>query len=713
MKEQIFSELYKNKNIKLSKFTLKKTLNIKDKKNDKFEDSLKELLKENVIIKNKKHKYSLNNKYKLYVGHFNTNNNGNFVYITQNENSTLNEPIKKILIEDENYNYIFNGDTVIVDLIDENNAIILSVIKRKIKNIIGTYIPVNEREGIVIPENKELNIEIIIDNKDDFHINGYDKVLVSITQYPNKKKKAKGVIKQVLGFQYNYNNDYKSIISQFNIVENFTPKTIKQVEKISDKISPNDLINRVDLTNKCIFTIDGENSKDLDDAISIEKKDGLYKLGIHIADVSHYIPENSSLDNEALNRGTSVYLINKVIPMLPKKLSNNLCSLKPFETKLTLSVFMDINNNGEVVNYKICESYIQSKSKLYYKNVSDFLEYGKDLILHENAKNTNIQNEIENSLKIAFELQKILEKKRINRGSLNFDFKESEIKLDNNNVPISVKPYEIRIGNKIIEEFMIITNETVAYHFNKIEIPFVYRIHEKPCEEKLTNFINYIKDLDEYKDMNIISDISPKELQKILEMTNGETINTTINLMLLKCLKQAKYSPIEIGHYALATPYYSHFTSPIRRYPDLQIHRIIKDYLNNRLNLVRIEELKYKVKKSSNISSIKERDAQQAEITYENLKKAEYMLDKIDMEFIGTITQVSKQYCNIVLSNTIEGIILLNKIDDSFEILQEDCIIRGINSNVKFVVGMVVNVVLKKVVLEEQLIIFDFKKGDE
>ena len=712
-KELILKEILKNRCKQFTKVELKKILNVEGKKghNKLFIKDLKSLIKENVIIKNKKGKYNLNNSfYNLFLGKFIQTDKGFNFCVSVSKNK---KEIREVYINKNNIKNSMHGDFVLVEITKKNQdgkaeGKVISVLTRAIKTLVGTFIKDKKNNfAFVIPDNSKINYDIYIPNNCFKTAKNFDKVIVNITRYPEGDRKPEGIISEILGFKYDIGIDYLSIINEYNFKEVFNPKVLQQVEKIKEKISDYDLKGRRNLTDMCIFTIDGEDSKDLDDAVSIQRlKNGNYRLGVHIADVSHYVKEDTPLDKEALSRGTSIYMINKVIPMLPKKLSNNLCSLNPLTTKLTLSVFMDINKNGQVIKYDIFESYISSKSKLFYKNVSDFLEEKNDLKVSEEIKGTQMEFDIKNSLVLAKELKDILEKKRLRRGALDFQFAEACIDLDSEDRPVSVKAYERRVSNDIIEEFMIVTNETVAEHFNKLEIPFVYRVHEKPKQEKIEQFLGFVRELG----YDIRDEISVENLQYILKQAEGKIEEEAVNLLLLQCMEQAKYLPDELGHFGLGSSYYSHFTSPIRRYPDLQIHRIIKDYLNGKINKVRIEQLRRKVTDSSRISSKRERQAEKCENEYKNLKKAEFMEDKINNVFDGIITGISRFNCKVTLDNTIEGEVSLNKVnDEDFKVLREGCSLIGLTSNRKITIGDKVKVRLVNVNLEEQLIIFKFE----
>ena len=413
-----------------------------------------------------------------------------------------------------------------------------------------------------------------------------------------------------------------------------------------------------------MVTIDGEDAKDLDDAVSIEKlPNGNYKLGVHIADVSHYVRENNPLDKEAFKRATSVYLIDRVIPMLPRKLSNGICSLNPKVDRLTLSCIMEIDHKGKVVNHEIVESVIRTNERMTYTDVTKILEDNDEELIKR-------YDYLVDDFKTMKELCKILRAKRTKRGAIDFEIAEAKIILNELGKPIEIKPYDRAISNRMIEEFMLVANETVAEHMFWTHLPFVYRIHENPDDEKLTKFKEFIHNLG--YNINWTEEIRPKTLQDIIEKVKGKSEETVVNTLLLRSMMQARYAPECTGHFGLAAQYYCHFTSPIRRYPDLQIHRIIKEYLHGKIDEKRENKLKNIVGHSAKQSSEMERKAQDAEREVDDLKKAEYMQDRIGEEFEGVISSVTSFGVFVELPSTIEGLVHITDLDDDYYIYEED-----------------------------------------
>ena len=481
-----------------------------------------------------------------------------------------------------------------------------------------------------------------------------------------RSRSPEGVVIEVLGKKGDVGIDILTIIKKYGLPEEFPLKVQNFTDSISDEVEEEEKVKRRDLRNIKMVTIDGEDAKDLDDAVSIEKlSNGRFKLGVHIADVSHYVKEKNPLDKEALKRGTSVYLIDRVIPMLPKKLSNGICSLNPKLDRLALTCFMTIDNNGKVIEHEIMESLIKTNERMTYTDVTKIL---KD----KDAEVMNRYSDLVEDFQNMEELCNILYAKRLKRGAIDFEFSESKIILNEFGKPVEIKPYEREIANRIIEEFMLVCNETIAEHMFNEHLPFVYRIHENPDSEKLQKFKEFVYNLGFAMNWNTgKEEIDPKDLQKVLGEFKGKKEEIVVNTLLLRSMMQARYSPENTGHFGLAAEYYCHFTSPIRRYPDLQIHRIIKEYLNKKINDTRIIKLNNFVEYSSKQSSETERTAQEAEREVDDLKKAEYMLERIGEEADGIISSVTSFGIFVELPNTIEGLVHITALDDDYYIYNE------------------------------------------
>ncbi len=488
------------------------------------------------------------------------------------------------------------------------------------------------------------------------------------------------------------------ILNEYHIMPQFPPGAVKMAERMPTAVSVKDLEGRCDLTHMLIITIDGDDAKDFDDAVSLEMlDDGKYLLGVHIADVSHYVTDNSPIDRAAFLRGTSVYLIDTVIPMLPFELSNELCSLKPNEIRLTLSVFMTITPRGKVEKYEICKSYIRSHDRMTYKNTAKILEGDKAMC----EKYPHLVSMLKNMEKLAA----VLKKRRISRGAVEFVTHESKITLDKEGKPINVERYPIEVSNNIIEEFMLICNETVAKHMQKKALPCVYRIHEKPDLTRIERLGEILPVLGvdfEYK-----SDMTPKDFQEVLKRAEGMDCFDAVNYLVLRAMTKAKYSEKNLGHFGLAAGDYCHFTSPIRRYPDLAVHRILKAELESE-NSGKTEHFKELAVSASLASSVCEINAADAEIAWKNVKKAEYMSEKIGEEYEGHITHVTASGFFVELENTVEGFVPARTIEDDVYILADNGVsLSGLNLRKTFTVGDAVKIRVAAVDTENRRVDFE------
>ena len=629
-----------------------------------FDNFLNELEEDGVICKTKKGKIIAPKSIGYFVGKFVSHRKG-FGFVESDEEYT-----QDLFIPINDINGAMHNDRVMAEIVtpatDEKRAEgkIVKIIEREVTKIVGTFQP-SKSFGFVVPDDKKFNKDIYIPKRFFSGARENDKVVCQITVWPKEDRKPEGKIIEVLGQKGLKEVEIHSIIKAHGLPEEFPKKVMEEADYVAVSIPQEEIDRRVDLRDLKIFTIDGDDAKDLDDAISIEKLDnGNFKLGVHIADVTHYVREKSKLDKEALKRATSVYLVDTVIPMLPKKLSNGVCSLNPHEDKLTLSVFMEINHKGEVVKYDICESIIDSKARMTYTDVSDILENDDDVLKEK-------YYDLVEEFKDAEVLAKILMNRRTKRGSIDFDFPEAKIMLNEKGEVTDIKEYERRISNKMIEEFMLVTNETVAEHFFWLGIPFVYRIHETPAEEKMQNLSKFISTFG-YTIKGDMEEVHPKALQSIVEIIKGKREEEAISAIMLRSLRQARYSPECVGHFGLAAKYYSHFTSPIRRYPDLQIHRIIKEHLNNKLNQKRQDQLKNIVEYASTQSSERERSAELAERDVKDYYKATYMYNKIGEEFDGKVSSVTSFGIFIELEDTVEGLIRLANMNDDYYIFDEE-----------------------------------------
>ncbi len=645
-----------------------KIFNINKNEYKSFKKAIKTMEKEGLLARDESDKLGLAQRMGVITGKIEIHDRG-FGFLIPDI-----EGIKDLFIAKTNLMGAMNGDRVVAKIIKEGRngkrteGIIINIVERVNKNIVGIYED-NKSFGFVLPEDKRIQNDIFISKKDR---NGAKKgqiVMVEITRWPDgKRKNPEGKVVEILGRPGDKGIDIDIIIRKYNLPEDFPPSVLNSALDIEDFITEDEIKGRLDLRNIKMVTIDGEDAKDLDDAVSIERlENGNFKLGVHIADVTHYVKERSVIDKEAFKRATSVYLIDRVIPMLPKKLSNGICSLNPKVDRLTLSCIMEVNRQGKVVNHTIAQSVIKTNERMTYTDVTKILR-DNDAELIERYK------DLVDDFKAMEELCKILRKKRLDRGAIDFDFEECKIILDEKGKPIDIKPYERAIANRMIEEFMLLANETVAEHMEKLKVPFVYRIHENPDAEKLEKFKAFIYNLG-YNDITWGEEVNPKALQRVLDKFKGENEETIISTLLLRSMMQARYSPECAGHFGLAADYYCHFTSPIRRYPDLQIHRIIKEYLNKELTENRSKKLVSIVDSAAKQSSEMERVAQEAEREVDDLKKAEYMKDRIGEIFEGMISSVTGFGAFVELPNTIEGLVHITSFRDDYYIYDEDRLI--------------------------------------
>ncbi|MDU4862947.1 MAG: ribonuclease R [Terrisporobacter othiniensis] len=685
LKESLLGLISDNHYNPLKKEELALIFNIHPAEMPMFYNFLDELEEDGYIVRTKKGRVMSPNQMGLFVGKFVSHRKG-YGFVESDE-----EFKQDLFIPKDDINGALHNDRVMAEVVtpatDDRRAEgkVIKIIKREVTRVVGLF-QENKSFGFVVPDDKKFNQDIFIPKRVFSGAKNDDKVVCEITVWPQENRKPEGKIIEVLGQKGERGVEIDSIIRAHGLPEEFPKKVIEEANYVADQDLGDEMGRRVDLRDLNIFTIDGEDAKDLDDAISIEVlPNGNYKLGVHIADVTHYVKEKNKLDKEALKRATSVYLVDKVIPMLPKQLSNGVCSLNPFEDKLTLSCIMEIDSHGKVVNSEIAETVINSKARMTYTEVSDILE--KD---DEKLKKT-FAPQVDDFIK-AEKLARILMERRKIRGAIDFDFPEAKIILNGNGEVADIKHYERRISNKMIEEFMLIANETVAEHFYWLQLPFVYRIHETPSAEKMEDLKKFIATFG-YTIKGDLENVHPKEIQGIVEKIKGTKEEESISTIALRSMKQAKYSPQCVGHFGLAAKYYCHFTSPIRRYPDLQIHRIIKEQLNNKINNKRQEQLAHIVEYASTQSSERERAAELAERDVHDYYKACYMADKVGQEFDGTVSSVTSFGMFIELENTVEGLIrLANMRDDYYIYNQETYTIMGERTHKTFKIGDTVRI---------------------
>ncbi len=626
---------------------------------------------------------------------------GKFVLSSQNFGFVLCDG-GDIFVSKKNSLGAFDGDEVLVKVVGraykdkKREGKVLKIISRDNDNLLATY---RDFGSYGIAELDRKNIQVKILKQDSLNAQEGDKVVIDIV--PGRV--ICGKVIEVIGSLDKKGNDIKYFLRQNKVRETFPQEVLDVAGKIPQEVDKSKLKNRVDLTNEVIFTIDGVGAKDLDDAISLKKDNmGNYVLGVHIADVGEYVKLNGIIDKEAYERGTSIYFLNYVIPMLPKELSNGICSLNPGVIRLTLSVEMKINDKGEVIDSKIFESYIKSKHRLNYDEVLEVIE--------GNVDTQNRLSDIKDVLLQMYELSQILDKRRTDFGALNFEIPEGEVVLDENGKAIDVVKSEATKSTKLIETFMVVANETVALTYNQLKIPFVYRVHEKPDGEKIKSFFNFVDSLGLKlpSETGDSKDISPKYLQKILEEVKQDDKKGVVNMVMLRSLKKAKYFEKCLGHFGMALKFYCHFTSPIRRYPDLTIHRIIKEHLHGNLSFVKSKEMQDFVVKSSEKSSIQERVAEDTERAITDYKKCEYLENYIGKEFLGIISGVTNRGFFVELDNTCEGLVPMSSLKEFYNYDEERLML--VSKNHFFRIGERVQIKVESVDKLERKVNFEFIK---
>lgn len=555
----------------------------------------------------------------------------------------------RVLIREKNHGQQFGNRT---------EAAVVRVISHGIANVIGVYEPGNGF-GFVIPNNKKIAYDIFIPKEASCGAVKGSIVIADIKDYGDDKKSPSGVITEVIGHIDDPSTDIISVVRSRNIPVDFPDDVLSQLERIPESVSEEELSGRRDFRELDTVTIDGEDAKDLDDAITLSYKDGIYTLGVHIADVSNYVRENSPLDKEALNRGTSNYLIDSVIPMLPHKLSNGICSLNAGVDRLTLSCVMDIDEKGKVLGHEIVEGVINVNERMNYTDVNKLITRAEDAPVERYRDLIPLFDRMQ-------ELSRIIRAKRHERGSIDFDMAETEIKVDENHKPVEICAHDRNDATKLIEDFMLMANEVIAEDFFWQELPFEYRTHEAPDPVKVDILAQTIKNFGIYFKTAAHDNIHPKEFQKLLKKIEGEPYEAMISKLTLRSMQQARYSTECTGHFGLACKYYCHFTSPIRRYPDLQIHRIIKEQLHGTLDQERIRHYSRLLPKVAADNSFKERRAEEAEREVTRLKEIEYMSERIGSEYAGVISGFSQQNIFVELENTVEGAISVAALEDDY-----------------------------------------------
>ena len=655
-------------------------LNIPREDRTQLEEVLNALMAEGKVEISKKGKY-FKSEGKFVIGKFVGNQRG-FGFVEQEEG-------EDIFIPENQVHGAMHGDTVQAMVLPKNTGkrregTIVKILARAVTTLVGTY-EKNKNFGFVIPDNQKFGQDIFVPLEQSRGAVTGHKVVVEITNYGKYGKKPEGKVTEIIGHVNDSGTDIMSIIRGYDLPMEFPEKVLKQAENVSKPVSGADMAGRMDLRSWQTVTIDGEDAKDLDDAITLTMDGDNYKLGVHIADVTNYVQEGSALDAEAVGRGTSVYLVDRVIPMLPHTLSNGICSLNAGEDRLALSCIMIIDPKGNVIDHKIAETVICVDRRMSYTNVKKILAEKDEAIIAEYQELVPMFERMER-------LAAILREKRRLRGSIDFDFPETKIILDKNGKPMDIAPYDRNVATKIIEDFMLIANETVAQDYFWQEIPFVYRTHDNPDPEKIQKLATFINNFG--FSLRIGQDeVHPKELQKLLGKIEDTPQEGLISRLTLRSMKRAKYTTVSTGHFGLATKYYCHFTSPIRRYPDLQIHRIIKENLRGKMTEKRIDHYDSILPQIANSCSELERRADEAERETEKLKKVEYMSDHIGEVFEGVISSITTWGIYVELPNTIEGMIHVSNLPgDYFRYQEETYEMVGEVTNIRYKLGQHVKI---------------------
>lgn len=652
------------------------------------------------LVRTRKNRFGLPEKMNLFRGRIEMNKKG-FAFLIPDD-----EKMDDVYIHSSDLNSAMNNDRVIVRIerkghrSNRKEGVVIRILERANDRIIGTF-EEGRGFGFVIPDDSRILHDIFIPKENTAGAVTGHKVIIEIEEFPKGRKSATGKVVEILGHKNDPGMDIVSIIYKHGIKMDFPEEVLEEAGKAPDTVTEDEIANRRDLRNETIVTIDGADAKDLDDAIRVEQLDnGNYLLGVYIADVSYYIKEGSAMDKEAEERGTSVYLVDRVIPMIPHRLSNGICSLNEGEDRLVLGCEMEIDADGNVVAHEIFEGVIRSTKRMTYKAVNQMLvDQDEDVRAEYKA------------LVPMFELMETvaatLRRKRMKRGAIDFDFKEAQVLVDGDGKATDVIIRERSVAERLIEEFMLCTNETIAEHFHWLEVPFIHRIHETPDEGKLETFFEFLAGLGIVV-KGTANEIHPLELQKVLDRVRGEKEEMVISKLMLRSMKQAKYDPVSVGHFGLSTDFYTHFTAPIRRYPDLTVHRLIRTYLiHGDLSNDTLRKWKEALPDIAQHSSQMERAAVDAEREVDDLKKAEYMLDKIGNEYTGIISSVTSFGLFVELENTVEGLVHVSyMVDDYYHFSERHHALIGEMSGKVYRIGEQVDVKVLDVNVDERSVDF-------
>ncbi|MGB4287094.1 MAG: ribonuclease R [Tepidanaerobacteraceae bacterium] len=672
-------------------------LNIDPKETDLLLKTLNYLEKQGLVVKNRRGKYGVPEKMNLIVGKL-EGHPGGYAFLLPDD-----PEIDDIYISREDMNGAMHGDRVLVRpkiAAKANSKVegeVIRILQRALKTVVGT-VERGKHFSFVVPDDKRIFYDLYVPKDKTIGAKNGQKVVAKITEWPEKRRNPSGEIVEILGYPDEPGVDVLSIIKKYELPLDFPEKVKRQVQQIPDEVLREDLVGREDFRHLKTITIDNEDAKDLDDAVSIEKTSDGYRLGVHIADVSYYVEEKSPLDVEALKRGCSVYLVDRVIPMLPPKLSNGICSLNPRADRLTMSVIIDFDSEANIKGYKITPGVIKTCERMTYTQVNKILE-------EEDKETIECFDYLVEDLHWMKELAEKLSHKRFARGSLDFELDEAKVILDENGHPVDVVKEERRISSSIIEEFMIVANEVVAEHIFWLKIPLVYRIHENPDEEKINSLKEFLYNFG--YTLKGTQNLKPKSLQQILEQVKGKPEQRLINTMLLRSLRQARYSGVNFGHFGLASLYYTHFTAPIRRYPDLIVHRILRKQLQNDIDQKQEKKLVKIVERVAKLSSERERVAEEAERESVDLKIAEYMASRIGETYEAIVSGVTSFGIFVELDNTIEGLVHVSHMEDDYYHFNEKTMaLIGERTGKTFRIGDVVQVKVYNVNIAERHIDF-------
>ena len=674
---------------------------ISNQDRERFLNLLAKMEQDGLIIKNRKERYGVPERMDLVVGRLQGHAKGFGFLIPDNPEQ------EDVYISIEDIEGAMHNDRVVVRLIGEKKGKstageVIKILERANQKIVGEYEDSGDF-GFVVPDDDKIFHDVFVPQNNSKGAQEGEKVVVKINRWPAKRRNPEGEITEILGHKSEAGVDIETIIKKLELPADFPSPVKEEVAAIPETIAKKEVKRRKDLRDVKMVTIDGADAKDFDDAVSIERlNESEVRLGVHIADVTHYVKEDSPLDKEALERGTSIYLVDRVIPMLPEKLSNNLCSLRSNEDRLAMSVLMKFDlNSGEVLEHEITESVINVDQRLTYQQV-------KRILVDEDEQLINKFNHLISDLRLMAKLSRKIRQLRKEKGSVDFEFPEAEVVLDEKGNAVDIDKVERSIAEKLIEDFMIRTNEIVAEEMYYREVPFIYRVHEEPAKDEIEELNSFLHNLG-YHVKGLEGDIHPKSLQRVLNKVQGEPEERVVNTVLLRTMQKAHYHPQNVGHFGLASRCYSHFTSPIRRYPDLMIHRIIKEVINKGvLPEKRREELEDNLFSIADHSSMQERKAMDAERESKDLKKVEYMKDKLGAEFEGVISGVMSFGFFVELDNTIEGLVHVSTlVDDYYHYHEDKQAIIGERTAKIYRLGDEVKVEVSKVNLDAQQIDFE------